>query len=477
MRTYKPWILGLGLLAACGGVAVTSTPHDGGSPAADAASDDAGDTGDATVIDAGQPDISAPDTGSSDAQAIDAPLDAPADAALAWCPAASAGDAAAPITVSGHILTFLGYPCPGSVTIQGMTATSAPDGSFSLAGVVPPYDAVVSCQQEIDAYIGVTRTDPTLLSTRWGLTPSTSDATVSGSLSPADAGALTGAFLDMSAAASGVAAGSTGGLDVTGVWNAAAPAPATLWGFAATQLPSGGIGKVTAIGSQTMTLTNGVNPQGVVLTMSPAGSAATTLSGTLALPAGYAIHSIDVALGKGDNTGLFVYDTPAADAGSFAYGTFASPLTWAVVASALQQPGQQQLSVVFRTGLSGSETLPLVFPSCSTIPLTPPNGTTTTACATLSWSATPSSVYVVNIIGGPSGVFQYQLVTDRSSLALPFVLPSGQYSFTVRQIADVASIDALTGSFGAAAVINREVDAVEVDHVECESVPSAFVVP
>ena len=70
------------------------------------------------------------------------------------------------ITVNGFVRDFGGEPIAGAaVIIPGKAAvTSGTDGSFSIAGVVTPYDVtfIVSSAQLASTYMGLTRSDPTL---------------------------------------------------------------------------------------------------------------------------------------------------------------------------------------------------------------------------------------------------------------------------------------------------------------------------
>jgi hypothetical protein len=379
------------------------------------------------------------------------------------------------------VFDWLGFPAVATVSIQGTTTTSAADGSFTIAGVTPPYGVVLDAGWGITGYVGLTRPDPSLL-TPVGLNQ-VSQARVEGTFDSAvDAGTLFGAVLDLPGTPNGVSLGITGQpLSIFGDWAPGSPdAAATLWGFQAIPLSTGGLGTITAVGSRSMTLQNGVNVTGVDLALSASALSTATLSGTFAnLPPGYQNTEVAIGLGAGSNAGVYVYDDPAADAGSFAYGTFTSTsLRWSLVATAVTNPPSPGggAPAVYRTGLVGSENLSIEFPSCDTAYVSPTNGATTTPCTSLSWTATPSSVYDVEFFG-PTGSPSYELVTDQSTVPVPFALSSGQWSWTVTRIDGIASLDALAESFAAGLVIEGWGAPVIADHVACEGPSWGFTVP
>jgi hypothetical protein len=159
------------------------------------------------------------------------------------------------------------------------------------------------------------------------------------------------------------------------------------------------------------------------------------------------------------------------DASAFAYGTFNSPLVWGLSATCGVPSGSCSVT---RSALAGSENLTLTIPAPVTSIVAPSDGAIVPgACADFAWTPAPNSVYLftVNEAGGTSN---YTIVLDRTSFRLPFVLPSGQYNWSVAQIAPTADIDAVTASYAAELILDWR-DAL-ADRSMC-TVGSAFTVP
>jgi hypothetical protein len=292
MRLRRPWVLGIvamgglaGLGAACGGSSGGAPHGDAGASAPDDASfDGSGSDAGGGALDAAS-EVATPDAGPVEAGLADGPSDSGIDAAPALCAVAPSSDAGAAITVSGHVFDWAGFPAVASVSIQGTTTTSAADGSFTIAGVAPPYGVVLDAGYGITSYIGLTRSDPSLL-TPVGL-DQVSAAQVQGTfVSASDAGTVFGAVLDLPGTPNGLSQGTTGQpFSLFANWAPGSPdASATLWGFQATPLSTGGIGTITALGPRSMTLQNGVNVTGMDLALSAAAPMQASTSTTSRLP-------------------------------------------------------------------------------------------------------------------------------------------------------------------------------------------------
>src|SRR5208337_3264123 len=110
-----------------------------------------------------------------------------------------------------------------------------------------------------------------------------------------------------------------------GGWSAGPLATATVEGFTANLLPTGGPQAFTAQGTQVLTLDGGAPITGLDVAASAAGLSATTLSGTLTLPSGDLDPTIALSLGHGGQTAVTLPADALGDAGGslpFSYGTF-----------------------------------------------------------------------------------------------------------------------------------------------------------
>jgi hypothetical protein len=441
-------LLATGLVATLGGACGSS---------ANPASPDAGD---ASVVDG--PSSDAPST-TPDA----------AEASTGCPPSPVVYDGGAPITVHGTVYSQGGGAAAVQVTVQGKTVTSAADGTFTIAGVTPPYDVVMDdlTFNNHTAYLGLTRPDPSLLanalpaaSAKYAQQVSGS-VTVGGAVVDAGASQLVGAAIDL---VSGSDEHVGGQLQSTfllgGGWSAGPLATATLEGFTANLLPTGGPQAFTAQGTQVLTLDGGAAITGVDIAASAAGLSATSLSGTLTLPSGNVNPTITLSLGHGGQTAVTLPADALGDAGGslpFSYGTFASPLTWSITASANYTATQTYsgLCGVVQVGLAGSEHLDLTIPTTKTF-VTPPNGASVDpACADFSWNPTPGAVYVFVVFGGDQGDAGfgeplYLVVTGGSAMRMPWTLAAGSNNWSVVEIQAVGTIDDVAASFAAGTVIN-----------------------
>lgn len=475
--TLLPVVAALG--ASCGGVQ--------SAPAADAGPDVATILRDATAPDA--PATDAADAADGGADAVVHPDDASPDAApdappdVVCGPPPAAYEAGAPMTVAGTVLGQNNGPLYGTatVTIEGQTATTTASGAFSLAGITPPYDLLISYTGTEVAYLGLTRSDPTLvLPTAYDSTNVTSEASLWVTVTR-DGGAwvpgpsqfgFTGLQVDEpspdSVVSGEVAAGGPTGL--TAQWGGAPTTSATLWAFGGTSLPTGGPASFDAVGSKPMTLDAGQGeqtPDDVSLGIAPGTFTPTSLSGTLGVPAACAAPSVEVSM---DGWSIFM-DKPAADAGSFRYGTLAGPFTWSVIAQCAVPSGTCSVT---RSALTGDETLPITLPTPQTFLTTPPaDGEVLAACPDFAWTPTPDSAYLVTL-GPLSGTnVTYLVVTTGTSFRAPFPFPSGPWIWSVSQLAGYASADDVTASFASA---NDILPYGETNQSGC-STPGHFTVP
>jgi hypothetical protein len=267
--------------------------------------------------------------------------------------------------------------------------------------------------------------------------------------------------------------GSSPDFDLLAVWNQAPTASGTVWGLAGTVSATGGLTAITAVGSTPITVDLGSNLTGVTVPLSPVGAAASMLTGTVTLPGTDAVQQIGLGLGRGGYTATFTYDVPPSGATSFAYGTFTGGPTWALTVQA-GPPASATFASVYRTGLQGDATVQIDVPSCDITYLSPaPSSTVLGPCVDLAWSAAPSSIYVVAIQTMTNPVSTYLVVTTQTPLHVPYVLPPGSYAWDLRQIAGVASMDALTASFATAAILDQPGYSFVVDHAECTNFDEA----
>jgi hypothetical protein len=437
MRTSLPTLLlfvTTSVAAACssGSGAVTPPPADGGAEVG--------------TMDAPE-EPSPPDSG-----APDAPGDSPIDASDSGPPCAVHGDSAAPITVHGGVVSvFTGLPTMVKVTIGSQTTTTAADGSFTIPCVVPPYDVTIDDvgADRHQTFVGLTRPDPSLaiFSTETP-EPTYPQQQISGALtiggSTIDAG-MSNAFmvimdgqLDL-----GDTHGST--FDFITYLPTPPPLALTLYGFTYTPSATGGLASIDAFGTEPVTANGHAISVGIPLAAS--NVVASTLSGTLSLPAGATTPKAWLYLGNGV-TFPVATDTPGS---TFSYATFQSPLHWILMAGATLPDGSQ--CDTYLPGLAGSENLSVVVPSGSTV-TSPSSATFNPATQDFAWSHVPGTVHLVSIIGYSASP-AYFVVTDRDSVRLPFTLASGmKWNWSVQTIAPAASIDAITASTKALQVLS-----------------------
>lgn len=421
---------------------------------------------------------------SSDAGADVAP-DGPSDASLdVSCAPPTPPDGGALITVNGYAITEFGFPTSTTnVTIQGQTVATAADGSFTVQGVTAPYDVILHGTNDTrwSVYVGLTRSDPTLFTMQGeqatvGMTP------VSGTVTGVDGGApVEAALLDFSPTqVSLVSAAAIVGqtFTVNATWQSGAPTTATLTGFTANTLPTGGLSAITAFGTQSTMLQASVPVTGVNLPLTTSVPAE-QLTGSFVVST-KPQTAIQIGLARGLSVGgIIATDLPATGSSTFSYGTFASgSLRWTLTAQEpLSTPFDGRTATVVRSGLVGNETVPIAFPACSTQYVSPPAQTTTSSsCVDLAWTETPGSAYLITL-SGPNSTPFIRILTDRTSVSVPFPLSSGQYFWTYRAVAPIGSIDDLTANVATEAAM-ADPGTLIADHTECyDQSSSSFTVP
>lgn len=468
-------------LGACGSNDLA--PADAGADA----SIDAAAGQDAPAADGAPPDAFGDVLGSADG-AWDA---APGDASGPACPPPPPGyDAGAPITVSGTVYAaYDGAPVIVTVTIEGHTTTSATDGTFTIAGVTPPYDALLDDNAgNHTAYLGLTRVDPKLLSMRANPAQPAHYQEIQGVLTSGgatvDAGPqqIAGAVLDLSGVGQGQVSGSLAeAFSVQGQWGASPTASGTLWGFTADAVPGGGTTAFTAIGSIPVVLDGGVPVTGVTVPVGSAGAAATTLSGTVtgSFESGSLIAYLHLGRGIQGGAQVFMDDSQALGTGSFSYGTFAGPLTWALsVGGLVVHDNYASQCAVVRASLAGNETLTMQVPATTTSVTQPPtSGTVPGACVDFDWSTTPRSVYVASLRSSTLGGPYYAIVTDRGSFRAPYPVPSDYYVWDVYEFPQQAGVDAVTASFASTLAVFESSSVLLVDTAWCAAWQGQIMVP
>jgi hypothetical protein len=435
----------------CGGMQ-RATPDDGGAL-------------DGGAIEAGPSDATPHDAAPVDAGPTDAGPDALADAGFdAVCgPPPPPYEAGAPIAVRGSVLGENGGPVYGAVavTVEGQTTMAAADGSFSFAAVTPPYDLLLAYSEGVAsgssmnmAFLGLTRPDPTLvLPTSYDTAPATYLADVWVTVTQAGATwlpgpsqfGLTGIHVDSPSSTPVVGAEIAGGgpTDDEATWGDTPTTTGTLWGFGGSLLPTGGVASFDAVGSQAVTLDAG-EMEDVTLAIAPGTFTATSLSGSLTVPAGCTAPSVDLVM----NGWSDFPDQPSADAGTFRYGTLAGPFTWSLAAQCTMPAG---VCGVTRGPLTGTEDVPITIPTPQTALVTPPSdGVLLAACPDFAWTPTPSSAYLVTYAPRSSAAPTYMVVTTKTSFRSPFPMPSGAWGWGIQQVSGYATSDDVTASFPAA---------------------------
>src|SRR5262249_23751379 len=142
---------------------LTLESSEGGGGDGGTESDDASDAGSISPSDGpaseGAPDAGEADGSSPQVDADEASLQVDADLDGAMGDA----DSAANLTVHGKLVDPWGHPISGYTIIVGTaSAVTQTDGTFTAMNVVAPYDVKLVAETGRWAFVGLTRSDPTL---------------------------------------------------------------------------------------------------------------------------------------------------------------------------------------------------------------------------------------------------------------------------------------------------------------------------
>ena len=260
------------------------------------------------------------------------------------------------ITLSGLVRDLVGETISGATVLAGKSSvTSSSDGTFSIPGVVVPYDitAILPTQNTAVIYKGLTRSDPVLLYP--DVTGAERTATISGTAPPAS-GSVTDVFFASSgryALGVGRADATTGQYAFTVRWHGSYGTDAgqlylLRWTTDATGLPT----SYDGFASRPLTIMAGGDFSGndfaaAELTDPPEQS----ISGAITVPTSYTLNVrrfiIDIA-----HVGLY-WEEKNAPSNAFTYTVPAeSGLAFTVAAQAVD--GSSRWSAFFKKGISGN---------------------------------------------------------------------------------------------------------------------------
>ncbi len=260
------------------------------------------------------------------------------------------------VTVSGSVRDLVGEPISGATVLVGKSSvTSSSDGTFSIPGVVTPYDitAILPAQNTAVVYKGLTRSDPALLYP--DVAGAERTATISGTVPPA-AGSVTYVLFvssDRYALGAGRADATSGQDAFTVRWHGSYDTNAgqlylLRWTTDATGLPT----SYDGYASKPLTISAGGDFSGndfaaAELTDPPEQS----ISGAITAPANYMLNVRQFYIGFG--RGALYWEEKNAPSNAFTYTVPAeSGLAFTVAAQAVD--GSSRLSSFFKGGISGN---------------------------------------------------------------------------------------------------------------------------
>jgi len=369
--------------------------------------------------------------------------------------AACGGDGPTPpprgITVSGLVQDWLAEPISGATVLVGKrSVTSGSDGTFSIPGVVVPYDitAILPTQNTAVIYKGLTRSDPVLLYP--DVTGAERTATISGTAPPAS-GSVTDVFFASSgryALGVGRADATTGQYAFTVRWHGSYGTDAgqlylLRWTTDATGLPT----SYDGFASRPLTIMAGGDFSGndfaaAELTDPPEQS----ISGAITVPTSYTLNVrrfiIDIA-----HVGLY-WEEKNAPSNAFTYTVPAqSGLAFAVAAQALDGSSRWSSFYMRISGNSGNVSVPLAAAPQLALPANGASGVDATT--PFSWSqGGGTGVNVFKVWPGNSTSPTYFVFTTGADAKIPDLagegmgLPAGaSYYWHVDRLFPVSSVD------------------------------------
>jgi len=360
--------------------------------------------------------------------------------------------AATPLDIRGKLLSRAKQPLSGvAIVIPGKPPVNTDfTGAFTIAGVTPPYEAwiVDGANKTLVVYKGLTRSDPVLVYpesigsirhadvggriTSGGSYPqlpdhrtrivfSSSEARLTGSTDGAGAYSFTPSWRGPS--------NTLGAVHALQIRESSPGIPAEYKGYSKTDL----------------TLSDGGSFGPMSISMSPVRSS--TVSGSVAVPAGYTLlREVYLSVGSGPDL-KFVFDTSGAS--SFSYVSPNIPNTSLLLWS---QALKANAGVVgLRAGLAANASgVNLTIPAGAEPVLPVDAATGVNGNTTFSWSAFPNGVHLIRFTADGAGKPSYYVFTTSTTAGIPdgssvgLGLPAAApYHWSVEGYSPYASIDAV----------------------------------
>ena len=358
------------------------------------------------------------------------------------------------VTVSGSVRDRVAEPISGATVLVGKSsATSSSDGTFSIPGVVTPYDitAVLPAQNTALIYKGLTRSDPVLLYP--DVTGAERTATISGTAPPASGSATVVLFVSNGryAFGSGRVDATTGQYAFSVRWYGSYDTDAGqlyVLRFRWTTDGSGLPASYDGYASRPLTISAGGDFSGndfaaTDLTDPPEQS----ISGAITVPASYALNARELYVIFG--RGALYWEEKNASSNAFTYTVPAQAgVTFTVAARAVD--GSSRSSSFFRGGISGNTSnvsVPLAAAPQLASPANGASGVDTTI--PFSWTqGQGTGVNVFKVWPGNGTGPTYFVFTTGADANIPDLaaegmgLPTGaSYYWQIYRIFPVASVD------------------------------------
>jgi len=377
------------------------------------------------------------------------------------------------INVSGKVIDLRPVADASVVITYGGTnisTTTNASGVFSVSGITPPYDATVVSGNRSITYKGLTRPDPTLvfldptLVFPWVVLDASNSASLSGTVSggagfPQPANHRTRvAFGSPEVMLYTTAINTDTGEYKMEVIRWSGPTTTTgniralQWQFDGNNLPT----DYTGYGELNVTLSDGGTFANQNVTMS--GVSEATISGSVALPAGYNLVSKRMAVGFADRSFIDVLDEDLGASTSFTYTTPNVPgATIQMQITARNAAGTSVLTA--KPGLAVNATdVSIRLPAGSDLIQPPDAATGVNNSTTFSYTPFSGGVHIV-VFDGPGTNPDYAVVTTAASTTIPDLTSLGlglpkstDYSWRVVGVAPFATVDAAAGPGGWLAV-------------------------
>ena len=364
--------------------------------------------------------------------------------------ASGGGGGSGTLTVTGKLMTNTGAVVKNTpVGIGGKWTTSDDSGAFTIADVTTPYDlvSVMSSPSKIGVvFKGLTRADPTILFLGT-IDSNLSRGTVTGALFGGDPLPETGdeTIVTLGSAYHRVTA-TPFSLNLD--WAGSTVFTGTLRALQFVKGPSGTPSAYRGYGeraSVSVVHSSTVTGQDVVMT----GVSTANLSGTVALPAGYALDLRTVSARFSDGA---VFGLGADTALGGAFNVLTPSSIGATFSVFLEANGpEDSLSYVSANGLAANASgVTLTVQAAPVMALPVANGTGITTATDFTWTRFAGGVHVMAITpNGGSTNPQFYVFTSDTSARIPDLaaqgmgLPAGaDYRWNVMGLAPFSSVDA-----------------------------------